>query len=131
MPTASWSAWRPTARGGIPAFLTPSVDKKGPLDGFTVNGADFWYTVPNHTVRAILNELAQKATPSGQLRLVAPGWTFWAVESMVDELAMATGKDPAQFRIAMLDGAGDNNGGAQRLRNTLLAAMGLSGYGTK
>ena len=35
----------------------------------------------------------------------------------------AAGKDPAQFRIAMLDGAGDNDGGAQRLRNTLLAAM--------
>ncbi|HYX04255.1 MAG TPA: molybdopterin cofactor-binding domain-containing protein, partial [Reyranella sp.] len=58
-------AW-PTARWGIPEFLTPAVDKKGPLDSFTVNGADFWYTVPNHQVRAILNELAQKATPSGQ-----------------------------------------------------------------
>src|SRR6185437_8086862 len=34
------SAW-PTARWGIPDFLSPSVDKKGPLDAFTVNGADF------------------------------------------------------------------------------------------
>src|SRR5262245_42505189 len=124
------SAW-PTARWGIPAFLTPSVDKKGALDGFTVNGADHFYTVPNHAVRAILNEKAQAATPSGQLRSVAPGWTFWAVESMIDELAAAAGKDPAQMRIALLDGAGANNGGAQRLRNTLLAAMGLAGYGTK
>lgn len=124
------SAW-PTARWGIPDFLTPSVDKKGPLDGFTVNGADFFYTVPNHYVRAIKNEMAHNATPSGQLRSVAPGWTFWAVESMVDELAHAASKDPAQYRIAMLDGAGKNDGGAQRLRNTLLAAMGLAGYGTK
>ncbi|RTE93190.1 molybdopterin cofactor-binding domain-containing protein [Bradyrhizobium sp. LVM 105] len=124
------SAW-PTARWGIPDFLTPSVDKKGPLDSFTVNGADFFYTVPNHHVRAIKNELAHNATPSGQLRSVAPGWTFWAVESMIDEIAAATGKDPAQFRISLLDGAGKNDGGAQRLRNTLLAAMGLSGYGTR
>ena len=124
------SAW-PTKRWGIPDFLTPSVDKKGGLDGFTVNGADFFYTVPNHNVRAILNEMAQQATPSGQLRSVAPGWTFWAVESMVDELAHAAGKDPAQYRIDMLDGTGANAGGAQRLRNTLLAAMGMSGYGTK
>src|SRR5216684_2536883 len=123
-------AW-PTARWGIPEFLTPSVDKKGPLDSATVNGADFWYTVPNHQVRAILNELAQNATPSGQLRSVAPGWTFWAVESMIDELAHAAGKDPAQYRIDMLDGKGANAGGAQRLRNTLLAAMGMAGYGTK
>jgi CO/xanthine dehydrogenase Mo-binding subunit len=124
------SAW-PTARWGIPDFLTPSVDKKGPLDSFTVNGSDFFYTVPNHHVRAIKNEMAHNATPSGQLRSVAPGWTFWAVESMIDEIAAATGKDPAQFRISLLDGAGKNDGGAQRLRNTLLAAMGLAGYGTK
>ncbi|KRR03628.1 aldehyde dehydrogenase [Bradyrhizobium jicamae] len=123
------SAW-PTARWGIPDFLTPSVDKKGPLDSFTVNGADFFYSVPNHSVRAIKNEMAHTATPSGQLRSVAPGWTFWAVESMIDELAHAVGQDPAQYRIAMLDGKGKNDGGAQRLRNTLLAAMGMAGYGT-
>ncbi|XIA65868.1 molybdopterin cofactor-binding domain-containing protein [Bradyrhizobium sp. TZ2] len=123
------SAW-PTARWGIPDFLSPSVDKKGPLDAFTVNGADFFYSVPNHNVRAIKNEMAHNATPSGQLRSVAPGWTFWAVESMIDELAHAAGQDPAQYRIAMLDGKGKNDGGAQRLRNTLLAAMGMAGYGT-
>ena len=123
------SAW-PTQRWGIPDFLSPSVDKKGPLDAFTVNGADFFYTVPNHYVRAIKNEMAHNATPSGQLRSVAPGWTFWAVESMIDEIAHASGKDPAQFRIELLDGKGKNDGGAQRLRNTLLAAMGLAGYGT-
>jgi isoquinoline 1-oxidoreductase subunit beta len=124
------SAW-PTARWGIPGFLTPSVDKKGPLDGFAVNGADFFYTLPNHHVRTIKNEIAHNATPSGQLRSVAPGWTFWAIESMIDEIAHATGQDPAQFRIALLDGKGKNDGGAQRLRNTLLAAMGLAGYGTR
>ena len=123
------SAW-PTKRWGIPGFLTPSVDKKGALDGFAVHGADFYYSVPNHTVRTILSEMAQSATPSGQLRSVAPGWTFWAVESLIDEVAHAIGKDPAEMRLAMLDGAGEN-AGAQRLRNALLAAMGLAGYGTK
>ena len=124
------SAW-PTERWGIPAFMSPSIDKKGVLDAFTVNGSDFFYSVPNHNVRAIRNDLAQGATPSGQLRSVAPGWTFWAVESMVDELAHAAGKDPAEFRVGLLDGKGDNNGGAQRLRNTMLAAMGLAGYGSR
>jgi isoquinoline 1-oxidoreductase subunit beta len=124
------SAW-PTKRWGIPAFLENSADgKKQVVDGFAVHGADFFYTVPNHTVRTVLNEMAQSATPSGQLRSVAPGWTFWAVESMIDELAHAAGRDPAEFRLAMLDGAGDNKG-AKRLANALRAAMGLAGYGTK
>ena len=124
------SAW-PTKRWGIPGFLGDSVDgHKQALDGFAVNGADFFYSVPNHTVRTVLNEVAQSATPSGQLRSVAPGWTFWAVESAMDEAAHAAGKDPAEFRLALLDGAG-NNAGAQRLANTLRAAMGLAGYGTK
>ena len=63
------SAW-PTKRWGIPDFLSPSVDKKGALDAFTVNGADFFYSVPNHNVRAILNEMAHNATP---VRPVAVG----------------------------------------------------------
>ncbi len=128
-------AW-PTARWGIPAFLSPSVDKKGSHDAFTVNGADSWYTLPNHTVRNFMNEIAQAATPSGQLRSVAPAWTFWAIESMIDELATAAGKDPVEFRLALLDGAGDNVGdkpqnvgGAKRLANVLRTAVGRSGYG--
>ena len=52
-------AW-PTAKWGIPAFLSPSVDKKAPrTTAFTVNGADYWYTIPNHTVRNFMNKLAQ------------------------------------------------------------------------
>ena len=123
------SAW-PTKRWGIPALLTPSVDKKGVLDGFAVHGADFYYDIGNHTIRTILNEVAQSATPSGQLRSVAPGWTFWAVESLIDEVAHAAGRDPAELRLSMLDGSGDN-AGAPRLANALRAAMGLAGYGTK
>ena len=128
-------AW-PTARWGIPEFLTPSVDKNGSHDSFTVNGADAWYTIPNHTVRNFKNELAQGATPSGQLRSVAPAWTFWAVESMMDEIAHASGQDPVELRLALLDGAGANaggdkpvtSGGAKRLANALRTAVGRSGY---
>lgn len=121
-------AW-PSERWG-PEFLAESADKKAKLDAFTVNGADFWYSVPNHRVRAILNEMAQKATPPGHLRSVAPGWTFWAVESLIDELAHAAGKDPVDYRLAMLDGAGDNKGGATRLANALRTAAGRAGWGS-
>ena len=136
-------AW-PTAKWGIPAFLTPAVDRKrvgdsfeGLHDSFAVNGADYWYSIPNHTVRNFENKLAQGATPSGQLRSVAPAWTFWAVESTMDEIAHASGQDPVEMRLKLLDGTGanaggdkpQNVGGAKRLANALRAAVGRSGYG--
>ena len=129
-------AW-PTAKWGIPAFFVPSVDKKPDEDPFAINGADYWYTIPNHTVRNFMNKLAQAATPSGQLRSVAPAWIFWAIESTKDEIAHASGQDPVEMRLKLLDGAGANAGGdkpwnvggAKRLANALRAAVGRSGYG--
>src|SRR5258708_21839067 len=99
------TAWA-TKRWGIEAFLSDSTDKKGKLDSFSVNGADGWYTIPNHHVRAIENDIAQTAAPAGQFRSVAPAWTFWAVESFMDELAHAAKEDPVAFRLAMLDPKG-------------------------
>jgi len=131
------AAWA-TKRWGIEAFLTDSTDKKGKLDSFSVNGADSWYTIPNHHVRAIENDLAQAATPSGQFRSVAPAWTFWAVESFVDELAHKANKDPVAFRLAMLDATGRNAGtapnsvgGAKRIAEVIKVAVEKSGYGKK
>jgi isoquinoline 1-oxidoreductase beta subunit len=131
------SAWA-TKRWGIPAFLSDSTDKKGKLDSFSVNGSDSWYTIPNHHVRAIENDIAQSATPSGQFRSVAPAWTFWAVESFTDELAHMAKKDPVEFRLAMLDASGINAGsapnavgGAKRIVEVLKVAAEKSGYGKK
>jgi isoquinoline 1-oxidoreductase subunit beta len=131
------SAWA-TKRWGIEAFLNDSTDKKGKLDAFSVNGADSWYTIPNHHVRAIENDIAQSATPSGQFRSVAPAWTFWAVESFMDELAHKAKKDPVEFRLAMLDAAGPNAGsapnsvgGAKRIANVIKVVVEKSGYGKK
>src|ERR1700682_2339135 len=77
----------------------------------------------------IKNEMAHNATPSGQLRSVAPGWTFWAVESMIDEIAHATGQDPAQFRIR----SDQERDGAQRhpVWSTALGGAGLDLLGRR
>lgn len=121
-----------------PGFLAESVDKKGKIDQFSTNGSDHWYNIPNHYVRSISNDLADQATPAGQLRSVAPAWTFWAVESYIDEVARKVGQDPLAFRLAHLDASGKNAGtppntvgGANRLRNALLVAAGRAGYGVK
>ena len=58
---------------GHPGLLCPGRgQERQPRTASPVNGADYWYTIPNHTVRNFENKLAQAATPSGQLRSVAP-----------------------------------------------------------
>lgn len=130
---AGWSTKR-----AAPGFMPDSVDKKGKVDQFSTNGSDHWYDIPNHKVRSINNELSDKALPVGFLRAVAPSWTFWAVESFMDEMSKKAGEDPLAFRIKHLTAMGKNAGsppntvgGAHRLRNALLVAAGRAGYGVK
>ncbi len=120
----------------LPAFLADTADDVGKADSFAVSGADFWYSVPHHHVRAIRHDLAQKVIPPGYLRSVGPGFTIFAVESFMDELADLAGRDPAEFRLDMLDGTGKQagsppnaTGGALRLAHVLREAMARSGYG--
>lgn len=96
------------------------------IDSFSISGADHWYTLPAHRVRAINNPLAQQTFLPGWLRAVGPGWTGFAVESFMDEIAAKLGQDPVQFRLDRLDASGKNAGkapeavgGARRLANAL------------
>ena len=125
----------PTARI-MPDFLAESSDRQSRVDSFAVSGADFWYNVPNHQVRAIQHDLAQQVVPPGYLRTVGPGFTSFAAESFIDEMADLGGVDPVEFRLRMLDGKGKQAGhapnavgGATRLKKVLEAAVSRSGYG--
>ncbi len=127
----------PTARI-MPDFLAETADKESRVDSFAVSGADFWYSVPNHQVRAIQHDLAQQVVPPGYLRTVGPGFTSFAAESFLDEMADLGGVDPVEFRLRMLNGKGKQAGhapnavgGATRLKKVLEEAVNRSGYGQK
>ncbi|MDB2313678.1 molybdopterin-dependent oxidoreductase [Luminiphilus sp.] len=109
-----------------PFFLGPGIDGKGEVDGFSVNGADHWYTLPAHRVRTMNNALAQETFLPGWLRAVGPGWVSWGVESFLDEIADQQGEDPVALRLKLLDAVGKNAGdtastvgGAKRLAAVL------------
>ncbi len=89
------------------AFLINSVDKKGKIDAWSINGADHWYDVPHQTVRAIQNDLVQNSFPIGAVRSVANNYTVFAVESFIDEIAHNAGKDPLEFRLKNASKEGD------------------------
>jgi len=95
------------------------VDKKG-LDQFALNGADHVYDIPNQIVRAIPVDTGMSV---GYVRAVAPNYTFFAVETFMDELAKLAGKDPLEYRLAML-------GSAPRLARVLKLAAERAGWGT-
>ncbi len=119
-----------------PGFMAPSTDgTQGQVDTFSINGADHWYSVNAHRVRAVTNDLANRTFLPGWLRAVGPGWTNWAVESFMDEAAHAAGQDPAEFRLALLDAEGrqagsapNSVGGALRQAAVLRKVMEMSGY---
>ncbi|MFT5589102.1 MAG: isoquinoline 1-oxidoreductase beta subunit [Bradyrhizobium sp.] len=119
----------------IPAFM-PKGKNDEPYDPFAISGADHWYNVGAHRVRAISNDLANSTFRPGWLRSVGPGWTNWAVESFIDEAALNAKADPLAFRLAMLDASGKNAGsapnsvgGAARMAHVLRRAAEKAGWG--
>jgi len=130
-----------TAAAGWPtATMAPFFLGEGKngvkFDPFSISGADHWYDVGPHRVRAVMNDLANKTFRPGWLRSVGPGWTNWAVESFMDEAAHKTGTDPVTFRLQHLTGAGENAGsapnsvgGAKRMAAVLERAAAKAGWG--
>jgi len=120
-----------------PGFMGTGLDGNGQFDPFSSNGSDHWYSLTNHRVRVINNELAQKTILPGWLRSVGPGWINFGVESFMNEIAHLSGQDPIEFRLGILDGAGKNAGidpnsvgGATRLANVLRKVREKSQWGT-
>jgi isoquinoline 1-oxidoreductase subunit beta len=94
-------AWENTLVTAYPGERYAGLDKQG-RDQFALNGADHVYDIPNQFVRAVR---AETGISVGYVRAVAPNYTFFAVETFVDELAQLANTDPVQFRLAMLRGA--------------------------
>jgi isoquinoline 1-oxidoreductase beta subunit len=84
----------------------------GNYDPFAIAGADSWYTVGAQRVRALSNDVANRAFRPGWLRSVSPGWVNWASESFIDEAAAHLKTDPVALRLRLLDGTGRNAGSA-------------------
>lgn len=118
-------------------FFMPKGEKDVPFDPFAINGANHWYAVGAHKVRAISNDLANKTFRPGWLRSVGPGFTNWALESFIDEAAHKLKMDPVAFRVKLLTAEGANAGaapnsvgGAKRQANVVQLAAQKAGWGS-
>ena len=118
-------------------FFMPKGEKDVPFDPFAISGANHWYAVGAHKVRAISNDLANKTFRPGWLRSVGPGFTNWALESFMDEAAHKLKMDPVAFRLKLLTAEGANAGsapnsvgGAKRQANVVQLAAQKAGWGS-
>jgi CO/xanthine dehydrogenase Mo-binding subunit len=119
-------------------FFMPKGEKDVPYDPFAINGANHWYSVGAHKVRAVSNDLANQTFRPGWLRSVGPGFTNWALESFMDEAAHKRKIDPVQFRLKLLKAEGANAGtapnsvgGASRQANVVRLCAEKAGWGQK
>jgi isoquinoline 1-oxidoreductase beta subunit len=144
-----------TMRPGGLHFLKGAVDSNGRMVAWKNNFFSFGNAAANGQVapgpggalsadefpaRAVPNYLTEQTTfltgwPLGHWR--APGSCVfaWVIQSFIDELAQAGGRDPLEFRLALLDGmtAAPSGGGGgfqvDRMRNVLQAVAEKVGWG--
>ncbi len=80
---------------GIP----PLFEKLGGRDLVSASGGDFRYAVPAQFVDYVR---VQSGFEVGAWRGIAAGYTKFAIETVIDEIAQAQGVDPLDLRIALL-----------------------------
>ncbi|MDB5394190.1 MAG: molybdopterin-binding domain of aldehyde dehydrogenase family protein [Rhodospirillales bacterium] len=92
-------AWRHRVVGQSIMKGTP-FDSGTAIDGSSIDGlTDLPYAIPNLTVELHTTESAITVNP---MRSVGLTHTTFAIETFIDELAHAAGKDPYAFRRALL-----------------------------
>ena len=100
-------------------MVAPPIGGGDGVDGSTVSGVSTArYAIPNFLVEAIRSNVP---VPVGQWRSVGPSQNTFILECFIDELAHAAGKDPVDFRLAMLSDQ-------PRLRRVLELAAEKSGW---
>ncbi len=128
---------------GFPAILThriisPSISGQkgqatpGNVDPDLPDEAGPVYGIPNYSIEYVM---AETPVPLGWMRSVYALQAAFALESFIDELAVAAGKDPMQYRLHLLEKDQDlqyftTTWKTVRMRGVLQLAAEKSGWGT-
>ncbi len=97
------------------------MEKTGGMDAVAAGGGDIKYALPAHLVEYVR---ADRGIQVGAWRGISPGYTVFAMETMVDELAAAKKMDPVAYRLELLKDE-------PRAVAVVKAAAEMSGWGKK
>ncbi len=100
------------------ASTWPEIVKDG-VDPLQTEAILVPYDIPNQAVSTVIHDTGLRV---GYLRSVSHALNVFANESFIDELAAAAGKDPYEYRMALLDKQ-------PRYRNVLKLAAEKAGWG--
>ncbi|HMH19356.1 MAG TPA: xanthine dehydrogenase family protein molybdopterin-binding subunit [Burkholderiales bacterium] len=103
----------------VTARLFPPLVKDG-VDPLMTEAILVPYDIPNQSVATVIHDTGLRV---GYLRSVSHALNVFANESFVDEMAAAAGKDPYEYRLALLDKQ-------PRFKNVLQLAAQKAGWGT-
>lgn len=134
-------SYRPAVRYRFEAAL----DAQGDLIGYKLRGAGINIdnstredNFPSGAVDNLLIDSVGYNSPitTGAWRAPVTNFLGFAEQSFIDEVSMAAGKDPIQFRLELLQKARTNPAGAikyniDRMETVIKQAAGKSGWGTK
>jgi isoquinoline 1-oxidoreductase subunit beta len=90
---------RVVAQSYIARAIPPLFEKMGGMDVVSASGGEFRYAVPSHQVDYIR---AARGIEVGAWRGVGSGYTKFAIETMIDEIAAQKGVDPLALRLDLL-----------------------------
>lgn len=102
----------------VTARMFPPVVKDG-LDPFMAEAAPSPYDIPNQLAESVIHDTGLRV---GYWRSVSHAMNSFANESFMDELAHAAGKDPIEYRLALLQKE-------PRYTNVLKLAAAKAGWG--
>jgi isoquinoline 1-oxidoreductase beta subunit len=97
---AAWTH-RTTGASVLASFAPPAMGKNGLDPDLVENAADLPYQIPNFRSEWVRHDFPA-GMRVGWWRGVGPTHNVFVVESFVDELAHAAGKDPVAYRLDML-----------------------------
>jgi isoquinoline 1-oxidoreductase beta subunit len=103
----------------VSSRLFPPLVKDG-VDPLMTEAAVVPYDIPNQLADVVIHDTGVRV---GYMRSVSHALNSFAYESFIDEMAAAAGKDPYQFRLALLDKQ-------PRLKHVLELAAEKAGWGT-